>query len=80
MAEIVGYPNNGWKKDLIAGWDKAFETTESTVRLDMSDTEFVTLFDWLTVVALIEKTLANSSVNTFEIDLKGSAPVNHTFG
>jgi len=72
----VGYPVKGWTKELIEGWNAAFDTTIPEVELDVSETGFITLFDWLTIVALIEKVLVNSNVKTFHIDAKGSDPSN----
>jgi len=72
----IGYPVNGWTKELIEGWNAAFDTTSPEVELDVSEAGFITLFDWLTVVALIEKVLANPYVKNFHIDAKGSDPSN----
>ncbi len=72
----VDYPSKYWTKELIDGWNRAFSTLNSTVELDLSRTEFVTLFDWLTVVAMIEKVLANPDVKSIRIDAKGSDPAN----
>ncbi|MCP4148815.1 MAG: hypothetical protein GY757_13800, partial [bacterium] len=70
----VDYPNNGWTKEVIDGWNKAFSTGSPIVALDLSRTEFVNLFDWLTVVAMMEKVLVNPNVKSFRIDSKGSDP------
>ncbi len=72
----VGYPRKGWTKVLIEGWNKASTTTASEVILDLSKTEFVTLYDWVTVVAMIEKVLSNPNVKSFKIDTKGDDPAN----
>jgi len=68
----VGYPVKGWTKELIDGWNAAFDTLIPEVELDLSETGFITLFDWLTIVAMIEKVLTNPYVNAFNIDTKGT--------
>ncbi|UCH92511.1 MAG: hypothetical protein JSV88_19750 [Candidatus Aminicenantes bacterium] len=77
MSETVKFPNPFWTKEILEGWQKAFETTDSSVRLDMSYINFVNLFDWITVVSMIERVLANSSVESFVVDIRGSTPSNH---
>jgi len=77
MSETVKFPNPFWTKEIIEGWQKTFETTDRSVRLNMSDISFVNLFELITVVSMIEKVLSNPSVGSFEIDIKGSAPSNH---
>jgi hypothetical protein len=72
----VGYPVKGWTKELIEGWNVSFDTLIPEVELDLSEVGFVTLLDWLTIVAMIEKVLANPYVKTFHIDVKGTDPSN----
>lgn len=72
----VGYPVKGWTKELIEGWNAAFDTTIPEVELDVSETGFITLFEWATIIAMTEKVLANPFVKSFHIDAKGSDPFN----
>jgi len=42
----------------------------------MSRVSFITLFDWVTITAMIERVLSNPMVKSFKIDTKGSDPSN----
>lgn len=77
-AEIirVGYPREGWTKEIIDGWHDAFATNKPVVVLDMSRVSFINLFDWVTITAMIERVLSNPMVKSFKIDTKGSDPSN----
>ncbi|MCX6582572.1 MAG: hypothetical protein NT166_20560 [Candidatus Aminicenantes bacterium] len=72
----VGYPWQGWTKEMIDGWHDAFTTNKSVVELDMSQLSLITLFDWVTITAMIERVLTNPNVKSFKIDTKGSDPSN----
>lgn len=61
-----------WLQSSANGWQQAIETPEREVILDLSDIEFVTLFDWISVMSLIERVISNPQVLSFGIDLVGT--------
>lgn len=69
-AKALG-PN--WLESSSWYWQQAVNFPEREVILDLSDIEFVTVFDWLTVMALIERVLSSPQVLSFKIDLVGDS-------
>jgi hypothetical protein len=62
----------GWLKSSANGWQRAIEIPEREIILDLSNIEFVTLFEWISVMSLIERILSNPQVLSFGIDLVGT--------
>ena len=68
--EVAGV---NWLRSLTSQWSLALENPEKRITIDMSNIEFVTLFEWVTTVALIERLLNNGLVSYINIDLVGSS-------
>lgn len=65
-----------WLRTSTANWQEALAFTQMELSLDLSNIEFVALFEWLTVMALMEKLLSNPNTLHFTIDLVGSTHAN----
>lgn len=61
-----------WLESSAGDWTNTIESFESDVHLDISNIEFVTLFDWLSVMSMIERSLSNPNRLSFGIDLVGT--------
>jgi hypothetical protein len=61
-----------WLKSSIAEWQGAIAVPQRDITLDLSNIEFIASFEWLTVVAMMERLLSNPNTLHLAIDLVGT--------
>jgi hypothetical protein len=66
----------GWLRASTASWREALALPQMEIALDLSNIEFVALFEWLTVMAMMERLLSNPNTLHLTIDLVGSTHAN----
>jgi hypothetical protein len=60
-----------WLEGTVPYWRQIKETPPIDLVLDLSKINFATLFDWICVVAMIERVLSNPNIRTLSFDLVG---------
>ncbi len=60
-----------WSESSAVGFANAHHASSNSVTLDLSNVDFLTLFEWSMAVARIERLLDNPAVSEFAIDLIG---------
>jgi hypothetical protein len=58
-----------WLESSLTGWNEELQQSPINYTLDLSNLDFVTLFDWVSTVSLIEKALTKAQTQYFGIDL-----------
>jgi len=61
----------GWLKSLAKQWLHALMNREKDISLDMSNIEYITLFEWATTLSIIDKIISYPDLSSFHIDLVG---------
>lgn len=61
------YLGSQWLLGSMPGWEKAYRTAPAFAVVDLTTVSFITLFDWLATIALVDKLAATSGVK--QIDL-----------
>lgn len=70
--EKVRYIGPGWTKDLAWQLKDQDIETQTSLTIDISQIDFITLFEWAGVIALLERQLNNSTyLREIMIDAKG---------
>src|SRR6185369_17735283 len=62
---------SGWIEKAAAQFVEAVRTVDKLVTIDLSNIDFITLYEWSTVVAMMEPILSNRLVDSIAIDLVG---------
>ena len=63
----------GWLRTAAPHLDKARHFVDREISIDLSQIGFVTLFDWVSTVAMFERILSNPHVGTISVDLIGDS-------
>ena len=58
-----------WLRTVAPHLDKATQFVDREISIDLSQIGFVTLFDWVSTVAMFERILSNPHVGTISVDL-----------
>jgi hypothetical protein len=85
MAKIIGKPDEwphaarkplryagpNWFLSSVAAWSEVFQTGGRLHQLDLSQVDFVTLYEWVSTVAMIERVMSHPSTSYVDFDLIG---------
>jgi hypothetical protein len=64
-----------WSGSTVDQWNQVQSSADRNHVLDVSNIDFIALFEWVTTVALIERLIAGQGVHSFEIDFVGESNV-----
>ena len=62
-----------WLNSVSTQLSDSIESTDNRLTLDLSNIDFVSVFEWGSVVSIIEKILSNKETMNFDIDFIGNS-------